>query len=50
MRGSTVKKFQDRLIEAQPLMANTGLNALVIASKAVALPLSLLALRNLCEI
>ena len=49
MRGSLVSKFQDRLIKPQPLMANTGLNALFFASEAAALPLSLLALRNLCE-
>lgn len=50
MRGFPVSKFQDRLIQGQPLMANTGFNALFIASEAVALPLSLLALRNLCVI
>mgnify|MGYP004041109843 CR=1 FL=1 len=50
MRGFPVSKFQDRLIRAQPLMAYTGLNALFLSSEAVVLPLSLLALRNLCEI
>ena len=49
MQGLLVSNFQNRPIQAQPLMANTGLNALFFASEAVALPLSLLALRNLCE-
>ena len=50
MRGFPVSKFQDRLTQAQPLMANSGLNVLFLASEAVALPLSVPALRNLCEI
>ena len=50
MRDFPASKFQDRLILAQPLMAYIGLNALFLPSEAVALPLSLLALRNLCEI
>ncbi len=50
MQGLPVGKFQDRLIQAQPSMANTGISALFLPSDAVALPFSLLALRNLCEI
>ena len=50
MRDFPVSKFQDRLIRAQPLMAKTILNALFLVSEAVALPLTLLALRNLREI
>ena len=47
MRGSPVRKFQYRLTQTQLLMADTSLNALFLASEAVALPLSLLARRNL---
>tara|TARA_B100000963_G_scaffold134758_1_gene117186 strand:+ start:1670 stop:1822 length:153 start_codon:yes stop_codon:yes gene_type:complete len=47
MRGFPVSKFQDRLIQAQPLMADAGLNELFLTSEASALPLSSVAPRNL---
>ena len=50
MRDFPISKFQDRLIQTQPLMAHTGLNELFIASEAITLRLSVLALRKLCEI
>ena len=50
MRGFPVSKFQDRLIRATASYDNNGALRPVLAINGCALPLSLLALRNLCEI
>ena len=50
MRGFPVSKFQNRLIQAQPLVAHTGIGALFLPSETVGLPFLQLALRNLYEI
>ena len=50
MRGFPVCKFQDRLIRATAFYDKNRALRPVFAINGCALPLSLLALRNLCEI
>ena len=50
MRGFPVSKFQDRLIRATTSYDKNSALRPVLAINGCAPPLSLLALRNLCEI
>ena len=50
MRGFPVSKFQDRLKRATASYDKNSASRPVLAINGCALPLSLLALRNLCEI